>query len=224
MQNIQNLVASGNLEKAIKLLENEHPNEAILLMGRYSRNEANNRRGIMDKKDYDREHNRIADAVLSYAGCEPLFAPVHSHNANLGFSFESTLLRISAENKRRNAVIYDECQAIIKEYREYKDTKAVNPLHDTTGRRYKIIEAKANELIAKLDETKELSREEFAAAIEKLLSATIPTYSDLADAYKLANGRKFKSIWIEQQLESKPEDTEVRIRIAEEIEIFVSSI
>lgn len=221
---IQNLVAAGNLEKAIKMLENEYPNEAILLMGRYSRNEASNRRGIIDKKDYDREHNRIADAVLSYAGCEPLSTPNNSNDSSIGLGFESTLLRISAENKRRNTVIYDECQAIIKEYREYKDTKAVNPLHDTTGRRYKIIEAKANDLIAKLNETKELSKEDFAKAIEKLLSATIPTYEELADAYKLANGRKFKSHWIEQQLESKPNDTEVRIRIAEEIEIFVSSI
>lgn len=218
---ISNLITKGKIEEAIQILIDNQVDGAISLMGRFNRNKKDNLLGLLTRDQYDRENNKISHAILYYADEDTdNVTPDTTSNTSL----EDVLLRISAENKRRNIPVYDECQIILKEYRDYKDTKATNSLFDVTGRRYKAIEAKAIELINRLKESKELSKEDFAARIEELLSEVIPTYDSLKEAYELACGRGFKNNWIEQQLNQRPSDADVRINITEEIEAFVAKL
>lgn len=63
---VTNLIRNAKLQEALTFLAQQFPNntEIAELQRRYNDNERNNRRGILDKRDYDRERNTITAALL----------------------------------------------------------------------------------------------------------------------------------------------------------------
>lgn len=226
--NIQNLIAAGKIETAIQTLVDNGIDGATLLMSRYNSAKRQNTLGLVDSSEHQRTMNQIAHAALSYAGNENAYQapPQYSAPKTTVFSDfnEKALLEIVTTNKRRRPEIAAEAQSILNEYRAWKDEKTVTPSYDPVNRRFKALQVKADELVKRLSDEKEVSLEKIVERIAKLLESPVPEYSDLKEAFSLASGRGFRSSWIEQQLQSQPNDEEVRISIAEKIEEFTTSI
>jgi uncharacterized protein (UPF0335 family) len=226
--NIQNLVANGNLKGAIQILLDRNIDGAISLMSRFNRLQSDRMSGIISNSDETIERNRIASAIIHYAGSENTFQAPPQYSAPqtlvVGDFNEKALLDIVIQNKRRRPEISNEAQDILNEYRSWKDAKAVTPSFDPVNRRLKSLQAKADELLQRLLDEKEVSLEQIIERISKLLEPITPEYQSLKEAYTLASGRGFKNSWIEQQLLSMPNDDEVRISIAEKIEEFTALI
>jgi uncharacterized protein (UPF0335 family) len=197
-------------------------------MSRYNRAKRENMQGLVTSSDHSRTMNQINHAVLSLCGSENSYQAPPQYNQPktvvLGDVNERALLKIVVKNKRRLPEISQEAQAILNEYREYKDKKVISPAFDPINRRFKVLQQQANDLIERLNTEKEISVEQIVERIMKLVEADKPNYTDLKEAYTLASGRGFKNTWIEQQLLSQPNDNEVLFTIAEEIEFFVSTI
>ncbi len=72
MNPIQNLIANGRIEEALKLLEahldDSDKSSFILQSARWNRNEAGKREGTLDQRDYQLEYNRICNSLTYLAG------------------------------------------------------------------------------------------------------------------------------------------------------------
>lgn len=218
---IRQFVSQGKIQDALFELGRHHDRSvqdlAILLHSQWSKNEKDNRIGIISNDNYNRTRARIVNAILSNAGESAGFvSQVKTEN--------NSLLSIVAENKRRRPKVAEEAQAILNEYREYSDTKAITPSFDPAGRRYRAIQEKEAKFLADYQEAKELSLETTVERIMEYLKETAPDYNDLSEAYKLASGRGMTDGWIVDQLNARPNDDETRIAIAERIENFISRI
>lgn len=225
---IQNLIANGKTEQAIQCLLDQNCQEAVLLMSRYNRAKKENLQGMVSSSEHQRTMNQINHSVLSLVGSENTYQALPQYSAPQTAVFgdfnEKALLEIVTSNKRRRPEIATEAQTILNEYRTWKDEKTVTPSYDPVNRRFKALQVKADELVKRLSDEKEVSLEKIIERIAKHLEAPVPKYSDLKEAFDLAAGRGFRSSWIEQQLQSMPNDEEVRISIAEKIEEFTTSI
>jgi Effector-associated domain 11 len=225
---IQNLIAANKIGDAIQILIDNSVDNGILLMSRYNAANRQMSMGLVSNSENPRTMAQIAHAVLSYVGSENSYQapPQYSapQTAVFGDFNEKSLLEIVTTNKRRRPEIATEAQNILNEYRAWKDVKTVTPSYDPVNRRFKSLQVKADELVKRLSDEKEVSLEKIVERIAKFLESPVPKYSDLKEAFGLASGRGFRSSWIEQQLQSQPNDEEVRISIAEKIEEFTSSI
>lgn len=212
----------GNVKAAIECLAEIDQNAAIGLSSRFNNLSRNKSLGIISYEDASIEQNKIVAALLSFAG--------GSHSTNLQQynhpqqNDQSGLLQIIADNKRRRPDIAQRAQNILNDFRAYSDTKAQNPSYDISGRRLAQIKQAEKDLQSELNESKLDSLENIVNRINGLLFETIPPYLNLSEAYKLASGRGMRDTWIEQQLQLMPDDTEVRITIAERIETFAANI
>lgn len=219
---IQDFIKKGDIESALKVLAQIDQNSAIGLYSRYNNLKRNRMLGVISYEEASIEQNKIVAALLSFAG--------ESHSANLQQynhtqqNEQSGLSKIIAENKRRRPDIAQRAQQILNDLRDYNDQKVENPSYDISGRRLKQIKQAEKDLQNELDEAKLDSLENIVDRINGLLFETIPPYPNLSEAYKLASGRGMQDTWIEQQLQLMPNDTEVRITIAERIETFAANI
>lgn len=223
---IKRLLAQGNLKGALELLVEKGDNTAILLMGRYSRVIKDYRIGICSQETYRLTINQITHAVLRNSNLSvPNQQPVSiTPLPNKNTFNEHALLEIVKINKRRRPAIAEEANQVLTKYRTWKDNKTISPSFDPVGRRLRAIQQKATALIERLQQEKETALEDIIGRISTLLQEPIPTYQALAEAYKLSSGRGFNSIYIENQLQAQPDDEEVRITIAEQIEAYTLEI
>lgn len=226
MQEIQNLIATGNIKKAIELLGNS--NEVIQLKARLASLERGERLGFISFSDASIQRAQITNAVLEMA--KEIFKPMSSHEITLprmshqNFTHESALQTIIAENKRRRPEIAQKAGAILQKYREYTDTKAASPAFDPVSRRYNAIMTEAKDLVERLEEEKLKGTENIVEAVMGWLEEPIPTFHELSEAYKLCSGRGYNNSWIEAQLQNRPADTEVNIQIAEKLEDYIATV
>ena len=222
---IQQLIQSGKIEAALMLLP--HTTDAIMLKSRFNSLKKDTHLGLISFHEASLQRNQIAHAILNLANDSTI-------NSTSQFSIsrptvvedfnETALMSIVANNKRRRVDIAAEAQKILNDYRSYKDQKAQTPTFDPANRRFKAIQETANQLINRLEAEKENDLVKTVERIAALLEAPIPTYDQLNEAYNLACGRGFKKTYIEQQLQNRPDDEEVRIIIAEEIEGFAATL
>ena len=223
--NIKQLIGSGKINAALMLLP--QTTEATMLQSRFKSLERDTNLGLISFHEASLQRNQIAHAILNLANDSTI-------NSTSQFSIsrptvvedfnETALMSIVANNKRRRVDIAAEAQKILNDYRSYKDQKAQTPTFDPANRRFKAIQETANQLINRLEAEKENDLVKTVERIAALLEAPIPTYDQLNEAYNLACGRGFKKTYIEQQLQNRPDDEEVRIIIAEEIEGFATSL
>lgn len=223
--NIKQLIGSGKINAALMLLP--QTTEATMLQSRFKSLERDTNLGLISFHEASLQRNQIAHAILNLANDSTI-------NSTSQFSIsrptvvedfnETALMSIVANNKRRRVDIAAEAQKILNDYRSYKDQKAQTPTFDPANRRFKAIQETANQLINRLEAEKENDLVKTVERIAALLEAPIPTYDQLNEAYNLACGRGFKKTYIEQQLQNRPDDEEVRIIIAEEIEGFAATL
>lgn len=222
---IQSLIANGNLKGAIQELINRGEQTGILLMTRYHHAMEENMLGVVTNSEHTRKLNQITHAILSMAGEDTSFVEVAASTKIQGGDLdEKALLKIAYNNKRRRPEIAKEANKILSDYRNWKDEKTLSPSFDPVGRRLRLIQQNAQKLLAKLTIEKENSLEKIIERMATLLKEPVPNYNDLEEAYKLASGRGFVSSWVANQLKQKPDDTEVRITIAEKLEAFTLQI
>ena len=223
--NIQQLIQLGKIDAALMLLP--QTTETIMLTSRYNALKRNTNLGMITFQEAALQQNQIVNAILNLASDSTISStsafPV-SRPTVVGDFNEAALIGIVANNKRRRIEIAEEAQKILNDYRSYKDQKAQTPTFDPANRRFKALQEAANQLINRLETEKENDLVKTVERIAALLEAPIPTYEELSEAYNLACGRGFKKTYIEQQLQNRPDDEEVRIIIAEEIEGFAASL
>ena len=222
---IKQLLQLGKIDAALMLLP--QTTEAIMLTSQFNNLKKETILGLISNQDASLQRNKIINAILHLAD--------NTHiNSTSQFTIsrptivedfnEVALMDIVAKNKRRRVTIAEEAQKILNDYRNYKDSKTQTPTFDPANRRFKALQEAANQLINRLEAEKENDLVKSVERIAALLEAPIPTYDQLNEAYNLACGRGFKKTYIEQQLQNRPDDEEVRIIIAEEIEDFVASL
>lgn len=211
---IREYLLKGDLASAIQVLIDGGLEEGLLLMSRLNSANRDNRIGVLSPAEYQVQMNRITAAVIDYA----------KEQKEQTMNLESRLLDVITSNKRRRPELAKQAEDILHAYRTYNDTKRTTPSYDPVGRRMKAIQADYDALMLQLENEKEQSLEQIVERIAELISAAVPEYHALQEAYTLSSGRGFKNAWIEQQLMLKPDDQEVRISIAEQIEQFTAHI
>jgi hypothetical protein len=218
---IQQLIASGKPEQALNQLPNS--SEVVLLKSRFYTLKTNINLGLISNEEYNRELAKINYSILSLCRNDNDVEYV-GEVKQISNNPKDILSEIIINNKRRRTDISDRAQTILIQYNQYEQEKLLNPSYDIVGRRLKNLNEQVNALQLELQEQKEESLEEIVEKINILISETIPSYIHLKEAYKLSSGRGMKDSWIEDQLNNTPNDNEVRIGIAEKIELFISKL
>lgn len=218
---IASLVGQNKLREAIALLP---MHESIMLGGRLSALEKQERMGTISYSDATRMTNQIAHAILSFAGIDSDSITPKSVQQQPQTSMEGELQTIIIQNKRRREEIANEARMILSNLQAYNNEKALIPGFDPVNRRYRVIEESFIALKEKLNEAKGDSIEAIIDRIKALIAETIPSYDKLNEAYRLASGRGMKSEYVDRTLNSRPDDNEARINVATEIELFISKI
>lgn len=226
---IQNLIAQGKTEQAIKILVENEVEGALTLSARWYQLKREKLQGVIHESDAKLEHNQINNSVLYYAKESEKPINIPTSTSTVCFSDvmqlnEAILQKIIKDNRRRRNHIAVKAEELMTAFRTHKDAKAANPSHDPSGRRIKALQASFKELMDSLSETKKDEIEVVVKRVNNLLSAPIPSYDNLNEAYNLVCGRGYTDSYVMQQLQARPNDTEVRITIAEKIEGFLGGL
>lgn len=232
MEKVQTLVGSGNLSGALdyliqyyKDIDKDKWNTCILLKSRYVSNNNDWLSGILTSDEFNREKAKISHSILSITNLSNSFIkPVETPNQVTSSYEESRLTEIIIQNKRRRPEIAEEAQLILNEFTKHKQTKNVDNSYDITNRKLKSIIERFDSLNIQLNELKEQSLEETVERIKELISETIPSWSNLAEAYILCNSKGMIDTYVVSQINNKPEDDDAKINVAEKIELFLSKI
>lgn len=194
--------------------------EKLLLESQLSRLEGDLRKGLVTPSQYRIELNRIENAILSLVGHKDS----ESKTSNSALSEEDVLAEMIKVNKRRRPEIATEAGNLLDDIAEYRKLKRTLAAHDPSGRRWSLIMSKLNGLIEKESEAKKDSIEVKTEKILSIIEEIIPDYDKLEEAFGICKGLGMNNALVETTLESKPDDTEAKILVAENIEAFVRNL
>lgn len=214
---ISQLLTRGNIKAAINLLKDDE--ERISLLGRYNRLEKDNRLGILTQSEYSRGINQITHAVLSISS-----EGAEVNNSYLPKQSESSLLEVHKLHRRRHPAFAKTVMELINEFQQYNLFKSAKTAYDPSQRRFNLLKQKEQNILKKSREFELNYKESKTSKVLSLISEGVPSYKDLSQAWALCQGLGMKSSWIPTSLTNQPNDDEVRISIAEEIEAFVELI
>ena len=223
MNQIQALVAQNRIDEALALLGNS--SDAVLLTSRWNNLKRQKNEGIISSSDEGVERSRIITALLSYAGADLYFTPTPSATPThtQPKSWEQTLLDLEAKYTRQNPAIAREASQLLVLFRQYHDRKRVSRIFDINGTRLEEHEAELEKFLNKVNGQVMESRENFVEKVAELLSATVPDWSSIEEAFTLCVGRGMSSNHMENVIQKRPNDDEAKLRIVEAIESFLSS-
>ena len=222
------LVASADITSAFKMLPAS--DEKTLLLSRWNKNEKDDGLGLLDKRDYDKERNRVVNALISLgteAGLCPkdtTAKPETPQNRSDGAIDENLLVNAIRENWRRRPDFTERIKKFMEEYAAYKLKTQTEPTFDVAKRRLAIFKDAYKTILAELGAKKEDDLVSFVEKIDTLLSDLLPSYKKLEEAYKLVCGRGFVDEWVERQLKNKPADNDTIIEIADRIQAFAAKV
>lgn len=224
MNKIQQLISQGKLKESLEALP--YSNDVILLQGRLSGLERQERLGIIDLKDAGVERSRILTAVLSLAGVDSSSAPVQQHQ----MSSKDSLTKIMSDYRRYKSLpntkegkYYSDAESLLKSIEDHQAKKRVEPTYDVSGRMERALNTQYQELMESLKETKLDDKEDFAQAIKMKLGDDIPQWKDIESAYKLCVGRGMNNTRVEAAIKAKPSDIQSKIECADVIENWVAN-
>lgn len=229
--------------KIIQEIRNGNIREALELMGTYSsdkyfqkdlsmqtsafnRLDRDIRMGIVSRENSGIEMNRISHALISMMGgdTEEVIKSKSSVSFSPNDNVEQGLNDIITKSKRSNSDIYEMAKDLLSKLSRYKLEKAENPSYDINKRRIRAIYSSYNNLKRIFQESKEDSLEGFIEKVNQLLKEAAPTYEKLEEAHKLVISKGFKSELVSNIMEAKPDNEDSRITVAEQIEIFLSTL
>lgn len=221
---IKNLIAQGRLEQALDASVALFPSDtAILLRAQFNNLKRQNLMGVISSQDHQLHYNRILNSLLEFCGGNDNETNSSAIDPK-AMTPEQTLLSIIEQNKRRRPQVATQAKEILDAFRNHRDSKIFSAAFDPSGRRLAAINVQYQEFLNNVNEVKKDSLEEIVGIIMDLLSAPVPSYKDLAEAYELASGRGMNDPYIITQLNAKPIDDEVKFTIAEKIEAFIGTI
>lgn len=229
---LQQLVGSNKIVEAFEEMLS-HPSEIeydriILLYGRYNFNESNNSIGVSDARDYGAERNKIINSLLKFindiSGPDAIISQPIQQVINTTDNMETKLQAILKEYARTNSDACVQAQKFLDEWRAYHDLKLQRPAYDSKGRCKEELIERIELFLKNVATQKEDNELSMTERIAGLLNEKYPQYRDLKEAYILCTGRGMKSLWIEQMLESQPQDLVVQAKIAVLLENFAATI
>lgn len=218
---IQQLIIKGKIDQAIHQLIKQNIEGAEILSQEWEKLERDNLIGIVKRDDYTTERNRIVNRILKLSS--------NQNNTDMNKlpssiqKYSEGLQTIIAENKRIRPKLVKEAKALLAQFRNYEDEKKSNPSYDISNKKRDNLYRDYYKIYQNLSKEKDKALEEVAAKVNKLISARVPTYFNLSQAYAICSGRGFSNDWIKEQLQNQPNDKFTKVRIAELIENYIAS-
>lgn len=215
------LVAKNKIDEALALLGDS--NEIVSLTGRWNRLKREKMLGTLDYREESVRQSQIVSALLSYADIDDDYTPPTPSAKLAPSGWEQTLLGIEAEYSRKNPSIAKEASLLLVLFRQYHDRKRVSKIFDINGARLKEHESELEKFLGKVNGQVMEGRETFVEKVANLLSATVPDWASIEEAFTLCVGRGMQSNHMENVINKRPDDDEAKLRIVEAIESFLST-
>ena len=230
---IQNLVSKSKIDEAIALLPSN--NETILLEGRWNRFKREENLGMLSFSEASQQRARIMQAVLSYAGCDSDAMPTQrpSRPEQSSNSWEVELLQIIKDNERKNPVATKKAITLLESFRGYFDTKRTRAFYDRSGEKLQEIQKQFEEFKSNLNKSESESVDKFIDRVANILSAAIPAWPSIKQAFILCLGRaggdssalgRMQIEQLEKIIENQPNDDDAKLRVVQAIETFLGTL
>jgi hypothetical protein len=228
MKTVQDLIQQNRIADAIKIITQKiDVNTGILLSARWNELQRNQNSGIYTPSEYSIGRNKIINSILYTCGFDNITTDTKNtqmvNTLRNDDDIKQKLNNIIITNKRKNVEFSDRALKLLNEYQEYEKELMLNPTYDVTKRKYRSFVESVSKLTSLISENNLDSKESVIARIYKLIEPTIPDYKSLTEAYKLSSGYGFVDSYVKEQLNNQPNDNNVKIEIAERIELFISS-
>lgn len=221
---ILNLVSKNQLDQAFDLMPDS--NDMVLLKGRWNKLKRDKMLGLLDFREEQTTQARIVAALLSYAGCDtdamPSQRPTQATHTPQGW--EPQLLQIIKDNDRKNEDNAKRAIELLEAFRSYYDLKRTRAFFDRSGEKLEDIQRQFEDFKKTLNKSENESVEKFIDRVAEYLSARVPDWPSIADAYRLCLGRGFRSQFIEVNLTATPNDNDAKLSAVKTIEDFLGTL
>lgn len=224
-QTIQNLVGSNKVEEAIIALYQVpgiNSNDVVLLQCRWNDLSREQRLGLLSYSEIIQQQARIVSAILSYAGCDSTPAQRPTQVTQQGW--EPQLLQIIKDNDRKNTENVKRATTLLESFRSYYDLKRTRSFFDRSGEKLQEIQDEFEAFKKTLNKSENESVEKFIDRVAGHISAAIPDWPSIAEAYRLCVGRKMVDSFIERNLIATPNDDDAKLKAVQSIENFLGSL
>lgn len=218
-QYLKDLHKQERIEELLTVLRTDSKleNDVLLLTGRYNRNEKDLNRGVIDKRDYDLNFNRIKSAALSYINDFNESIPQVSIK-----TVESTMMiqlkNLTQDSKlqRLQPALYDKAVELYRQYKEYDEKKnAPNSIHDSSGRIKDILDSVYKALKESIENASKDGKESMEELVNRKLSTGIPSWDTIKEVYDIAVGRGYISQFIDRNLSTRVNDDMAKVEAAD---------
>lgn len=228
-QKVQHLISSNKIEEAINALYEVpgiNTNDAIHLQSRWNGHKRNQILGMLSFSEASQEQAKIVSALLSYAGCDQstMVATKPTYLTQSAPNWESALLQIIKDNDRKNTDNVKRATTLLESFRAYYDLKRTRSFFDRSGEKLQEIQDKFEAFKKTLNKSENESVEKFIDRVADHISAAIPDWPSIAEAYRLCLGRGFVDSFIERNLTATPNDDDAKLKAVQSIENFLGSL
>lgn len=221
---IQDLVSRNKIDEALALLPND--SDTVLLASRWNRLKRDEMLGTISFSDAQQQRARIIQALLSYAGCDADAMPANRPGqlTHTSQGWEPQLLQIIKDNDRKNEDNAKRAIELLEAFRSYYDLKRTRAFFDRSGEKLEEIQQQFEDFKKTLNKSENESVEKFIDRVAEHLSARVPDWPSIADAYRLCLGRGFRSQFIEVNLTATPNDNDAKLSAVKTIEDFLGTL
>lgn len=221
---IQDLVSRNKIDEALALLPND--SDTVLLASRWTRLKREEMLGTLSFSEASQQRARIIQALLSYAGCDTDAMPTNfpTQPTHTPQGWEPQLLQIIKDNDRKNEDNAKRAIELLEAFRSYYDLKRTRAFFDRSGEKLKEIQIQFEDFKKTLNKSENESVEKFIDRVAEYLSARVPDWPSIADAYRLCLGRGFRSHFIEVNLAATPNDNDAKLSAVKTIEYFLGTL
>lgn len=218
-QYLRDLHKQNKIEELFAILETdpELENDMISLQSRYNRNENDLNRGVIDKRDYDLNLNRIKNTALDYIKQYNGFIPQVSIKQP-----ESTMMTIlrsltqDSKLQRLQPALYQKALELYRQYQEYDEKKnAPNSIYDSSGRIKDMLDSAYKSLKESIENASKDGKESMEELVNRKLSTGIPSWDTIKEVYDIAVGRGYSNVFIDRNLNSRVNDDMAKVEAAD---------
>lgn len=218
-QYLKDLHKQERIEELFRILETDKDlvNDILLLESRYNRNEKDLNRGVIDKRDYDLNLNRIKNTALDYIDEYEGSVPQVSIKQP-----ESTMMTVlksltqDSKLQRLQPDLYKKAVELYKQYQEYEEKKnAPNSIYDSSGRIKDILDNAYKSLKESIENVNKDGKESMEELVNRKLSTGIPSWDVIKEVYDVAVGRGYANTFIDRNLATRVNDDMAKVEAAD---------
>ena len=240
-----NLIADGDdgIKRCLNELSKLFPenNLFFILMAQFNRCLYNRRYNLMSNETIQMGINQVLHSLtqeLNNLQERGLFNKSKINNINSDdqldfmknnnfpnfYSVEKRLDEICRDNIRSDFNIYSDASSWRDRIRKYKDSITDDKSYDVRRIEYNELMSNINSFFTLVENSEIIDSVLFISNVRKLLSQRIPTWDNILEAYRLVCGRGFVNEWVEKQINNRPNDVTVNIKITSMIEDFLATL